>query len=102
MGNLKNRYISKIYKSFSGINENRLSHEISLRSINVQKNSLSNEINNESFYAKICLREISEFNRTISKWKIVNNYPLIIKGFKSKNYITKQKNNLKKIIFRKS
>jgi|Transcript_26993 hypothetical protein len=102
MGNLKNRYISKIYKSFSRINENSFSHEISLQSINVQKKSLNNEIKNESFFAKICLREILEFNKTISKWKIVNNSSLIIKGLKSKNYITKQKKNLKKIILRKS
>jgi hypothetical protein len=65
------------------------------------KKSIQEGINMESIFAKICWKESLKFHQTASRWKIVNNIPMITEGIKTSKSIIKQKNYLKNKILRK-
>jgi len=100
--NNKNDLISKSLKTLSGINKNNsLMNDFSYQSIFSTAKIIKGKIYSESSFAKVCWKEVSKFHKTILVWKIVNNPSITIRGLKPKKYISKQKNNLKKIILRK-
>ena len=91
-----------MFKHFSKKNqrENFL-NSIMLPNLKSYKKPIKSNIDTETFYAKNCWREVSRFEEKISIWKIVNNSPISMKYFKTKNLVSIQKKNLKKKILKK-
>lgn len=97
-----NNLISKIFRKFAKIN----AHKKDLNFIKSPfviffKKTLGASEYCEKEFAKLCWNEISRYKKNLIKWKIANNVPFYLKGFKSKKHFQNQKKILKKSIIKK-
>ena len=98
----KNNLISRIFCRYAKINADKKDLGfIKSPSVIFFKKPLEASEFPETEFAKLCWNEISCYKKNLMKWKIANNIPFYLKGFKSKKHFQKQKKMLKKSIIKK-
>ena len=99
----KNQLISKIFLNLFKINEGITYKNNSKPFFSFFfKKSFKNQSVLEKNLAKVCWKKLSEFNKILNEWKIINNSPFNFKGNKSKKIMIKRKKKLKNLILRRN
>jgi hypothetical protein len=99
----KNQLISKLFLNLFKINEG-ISYKSNSKpffSLFFKKN-FKTHFGLEKNLAKVCWKKLSEFNKILTEWKIINNSPFNFKGIKSKKIMINQKKKLKNFILRRN